>query len=227
MASSSRRRDAFRLLAASAGYVARSGFKLAALQASHRLVPRGGTVLDLGCSPGAWLQAASQAAGPTGRVIGVDMTRVSVPARLCHPGTVATLAADATTLTPASVRALAHLPPAFTFDAVLSDMCGATTGVADVDGERSAALVRVATRLACGVDDDNDDDDAHSPSCTGLLRLGGNFCAKSLESDATPALVDALRRRFHKVVRARPPATRAASREIYVVGLGRKACVRE
>lgn len=225
--SSSRRRDAFRLLAASAGYVARSGFKLASLQASFRLVPRGGTVLDLGCSPGAWLQAASQAAGPTGRVIGVDVTRVSVPGRLCHPGTVTTVAADAASLTPATLRTLAHLPSSFTFDAVLSDMCGATTGVADVDGERSAALVRVATRLACGVDDGDDgddgDDSTHSPSCTGLLRLGGNFCAKSLESDATPALVDALRRHFHRVVRARPPATRAASREIYVVGLGRKA----
>ena len=59
------------------GYLARSAFKLQAradrslhvdlaslkaccaqeIQDKHRVIPRGGHVLDLGCSPGAWLQA--------------------------------------------------------------------------------------------------------------------------------------------------------------------------
>lgn len=214
---SARRRDPARLLAASLGYVARSGLKLDWLQKKHALIPRGGAVLDLGCSPGAWLQAASMAAGPAGCVIGVDITPVPVPQRLVR-ARVSTVVADATTITPAELKKLAALPFTHFFDAVLSDMCGATTGVAHVDGERSAALVRAAARLALGGGDD--DDDKTSPP--GLLRLGGCFAAKALESEATRGVEAELRPHFRKLVRARPPATRAASREIYLVGLGRK-----
>ena len=38
--------------------------------------PPGGTVLDLGCSPGAWLQVACQELGPRGKgglVLGIDI----------------------------------------------------------------------------------------------------------------------------------------------------------
>ena len=226
-----RRRDPARLAAAAAGYVARSGLKLAALQAAHRLIPRGGSVLDLGCAPGAWLQAASAAAGPRGAVFGLDVTPTPVPGRLCWPGTVRTVVADAATLTPAAVRALAGRGPTFAFHAVLSDMCHATTGVAAVDGVRSAELAVAAARLALGGgggrDDDGDSLLTPPPSWppgrhAGLLRPGGAFVAKALESEATAALVSALRPHFERVARVRPGATRAASREIYVVGLGRK-----
>lgn len=59
-----------------AGYVARSAYKLLEIQQKHKLIPRGGRVLDLGCHPGAWLQVACQALGPAsagGVVVGVDL----------------------------------------------------------------------------------------------------------------------------------------------------------
>ncbi|WP_030275590.1 methyltransferase domain-containing protein [Streptomyces sp. NRRL B-24484] len=43
-------------------------------------VPDGGTVLDLGCGPGADLGALAAAAGPAGRVIGIDLDRAAVDA---------------------------------------------------------------------------------------------------------------------------------------------------
>jgi 23S rRNA U2552 (ribose-2'-O)-methylase RlmE/FtsJ len=60
----------------SAGYVARSAFKLLEIQEKHKIIPPGGRVLDLGCHPGAWLQVACQSLGPPkrgGLVIGVDI----------------------------------------------------------------------------------------------------------------------------------------------------------
>ena len=57
------------------------------IAASHSLPhPTGSHVLDLGCSPGAWLQVACQALGPAhknGCVIGVDV-QVIAASHACH-----------------------------------------------------------------------------------------------------------------------------------------------
>lgn len=49
--------DTWTKQAKTAGYVARSAYKLLEIQEKHKLIPPGGNVLDLGCHPGAWLQA--------------------------------------------------------------------------------------------------------------------------------------------------------------------------
>lgn len=46
------------------------------IQDKHRVIPRGGHVLDLGCSPGAWLQARRQGRWP-------PLTHTSVDTHLC------------------------------------------------------------------------------------------------------------------------------------------------
>lgn len=59
-----------------AGYVARSAYKLLEMQERYKLVRRGSRVLDLGCVPGAWLQVACQNLGPRsagGMVLGIDI----------------------------------------------------------------------------------------------------------------------------------------------------------
>jgi len=45
------------------GFVARSSFKLQEMQTKFGVIKKGGTVLDLGCHPGAWLQVACQSLG--------------------------------------------------------------------------------------------------------------------------------------------------------------------
>ena len=75
--------DVWSKKAKSAGYVARSAYKLLEIQEKYKLIPPGGRVLDLGCHPGAWLQVACGALGPPGRgglVLGVDI-QVGPPAR--------------------------------------------------------------------------------------------------------------------------------------------------
>ena len=46
------------------GYAARSVFKLAELEERFHVIPRGGRVLDLGCSPGSWSAFVIKQAGP-------------------------------------------------------------------------------------------------------------------------------------------------------------------
>jgi len=59
-------------------YPARSVYKLQEIQKRSRVIRRGDHVLDLGCAPGSWLIYAAEAAGPSGRVVGVDLTPVTV-----------------------------------------------------------------------------------------------------------------------------------------------------
>ncbi len=45
------------------GYVARSAYKLEEIDKKHRIIRKGNLVLDLGCSPGSWLQYAGRKVG--------------------------------------------------------------------------------------------------------------------------------------------------------------------
>mmetsp|Transcript_12700 Transcript_12700/g.32045 ORF Transcript_12700/g.32045 Transcript_12700/m.32045 type:complete len:175 (+) Transcript_12700:146-670(+) len=68
------------------GYAARSAFKLQEIQKRFNVIPKGGSVLDLGCHPGAWLQVVCQSLGPShagGAVLGVDLQETAMPEKLC------------------------------------------------------------------------------------------------------------------------------------------------
>lgn len=78
--------DKFFKQAKSEGYVARSAFKLLEIQQKHKIIPKGGYILDLGCHPGAWLQVSCQSLGPPkqgGLVLGVDIQETAVPGKYC------------------------------------------------------------------------------------------------------------------------------------------------
>lgn len=85
----------------SEGYVARSAYKLKEMQDKYALIPPGGEVLDLGCTPGAWLQVACKSLGPRGRggkVLGIDIQATTFP-NFCDDR-VHIVQADARTLLP-------------------------------------------------------------------------------------------------------------------------------
>ena len=67
------------------GYAARSAYKLKELQERFELLQRGNRVLDLGCSPGSWLQVAAEYVGRPGLLVGVDLKPTAVNVRCeCH-----------------------------------------------------------------------------------------------------------------------------------------------
>eukprot|EP00897_Mesotaenium_endlicherianum_P005834 jgi/Mesen1/5279/ME000263S04391 len=102
------------------------GWQLLEIQSKHKVIPRGGFVLDLGCAPGAWLQALGPPACG-GAVVGVDTK------------------ADVYEVAPSQLLKLA--PAGFT--TVLSDMCPSTSGTA-ADVALSVTLGERALELAAG-----------------------------------------------------------------------------
>src|SRR5208282_1857609 len=73
-------RDKYYRKARARGLPSRAAFKIEELIARAKLVPRGARVADLGCAPGGWLAILARAAGPSGRVIGVDLARCTIAA---------------------------------------------------------------------------------------------------------------------------------------------------
>lgn len=176
-------------------FPARSVYKLEEIQRKYPVIRKGGRVLDLGCSPGSWLLYAAKLAGPRGMVMGVDVKQVNIPL----PANAHTHVGD--------VTAIDDLLPVIGagFDAVISDMSPATTGRKDVDATRSYNLCCAALDMADAV-----------------LVPGGSFVCKIFQGEDFPVFSDAVRVRFDTRRIFKPQTCRKDSREIYIIGLGKK-----
>lgn len=179
-------------------FVARSVFKLEEIDKRYRLLGKGDLVVDLGCAPGSWLQYASKATGPSGRLVGIDLS----PVRAALGSNVTVLQRDVSKVTDAELRAALGGPA----DVVLCDMAPHTSGVRMVDQARSQALCDLALAVARGV-----------------LRLGGKFLVKIFQGADTPAYLKELRRHFATVLTFKPQSSRSESMETYAIAAGFRA----
>src|SRR6478735_312076 len=66
------RHDRFHQKAKKEGFLARAVFKLEEIDQQFKLFKPGQRVLDLGCSPGSWLQYARSRVGDKGLLVGLD-----------------------------------------------------------------------------------------------------------------------------------------------------------
>jgi 23S rRNA (uridine2552-2'-O)-methyltransferase len=178
-------------------YAARSVYKLAEIQKKHRLIKKGGRVLDLGCAPGSWLQFAAEQTGAKGRVVGVDLKPVTIKL----PDHVEVVTGDID-----EVFRDAAQPLGTGFSVVLSDMAPATTGNKHADAVRSFVLCETALEVAVKV-----------------LRPGGHFVCKIFQGEDFKAFCDNVKKRFNKMQIFKPQSSRKGSKEIFIIGLNKKA----
>jgi 23S rRNA (uridine2552-2'-O)-methyltransferase len=176
------------------GLRSRAAFKLQQLDERFRLLRSGMRVVDLGCAPGGWSQVAAERVGPSGAVVGIDLSETdSLPGATLLHGDFRDPEAMA------AIRAALGGPA----DLVLSDMAAPATGHAPTDHLRIVALAEDAFALA-----------------QTLLRPGGAFVAKVFQGGAEGALLAALKQSFTELRHAKPAASRAESAETYVVAKG-------
>jgi len=179
-------------------FAARSVFKLEEIDQRFKIFKPGQTVLDLGASPGSWSQYASKKIGNQGRVLGVDLSPVTVKL----PNAVF-LQADLRDLELEQVfKEHGFHPP---FDLVLSDMAPKTTGIRMTDQARSFELCELALDIA-----------------RRYLRPGGHFVCKLFHSDDFSKLRDEIKKNYSKFEAVKPESTRKISKEIFLVGLSKK-----
>ena len=174
------------------GYRSRAAYKLLEIDEKFGLLKKGARVVDLGCAPGGWLQAAVNKGAA--RVVGIDY--LDMPA---VPGAEFLKLDFLDETAPAKLKALL----AGKADLVLSDMAAPTTGHRSTDHLRIVALADAALDFALDV-----------------LAPGGAFVSKVFQGGAEGELLMRLKENFTSAKHAKPKASRAESAEMYVVAMG-------
>ncbi len=179
------------------GYRSRSAYKLIELDEREKLLRPGQRVMDLGSAPGGWSQVAGRLVGDKGRVLATDILPMD-PVRQ-----VDFIQGDFTD--EAVVAQLLGWLQGEKFDLVLSDIAPNITGIDSVDQAASMNFLEIAldtVKLA--------------------LKPGGAFVAKMFQGAGSDQYLKQLRAVFAKVSIRKPDASRAKSREVYLVARGFK-----
>lgn len=193
-------RDRFFHKAKQEGLRARSAYKLEEISRRFGLLKPGARVLDLGAAPGGFLQVIARAVGEKGLAVGIDRVAIQpLPFPQVSTAVMDVLAEDFD-------NALQALLGSGRLDLVVSDLAPKTTGIKDTDEARSIALAEKALDVA-----------------RRWLRPGGAFAAKLFMGGGFESFRKAVRADFDQVKIVRPEATRGASMEIYIAGLGRRS----
>ncbi len=179
------------------GYRSRASYKLLELIEKDRLLRPGMVVLDLGSTPGGWSQVVAPLLGSKGRLIASDILPMD-PIPHVH-----FIQGDFTEQEVFD-QIMAALEGAGV-DLVMSDMAPNISGVDAADQAASMYLVELALDMAVQV-----------------LKSGGNFVTKVFHGEGYEDYLKALRPHFEKVVVRKPEASRSRSREVYVVGKGKR-----
>jgi 23S rRNA (uridine2552-2'-O)-methyltransferase len=175
------------------GYRSRACYKLLEIQDKDKLIRPGMVVVDLGAAPGGWSQVAGQLVGDHGRVIASDILPVD------SLEGVEFIQGDFTeeTVFQQILDAIGEAP----VDLVISDMAPNMSGMSAVDQPQSMYLVELALDMSRRV-----------------LRPGGSFLCKVFQGEGFDELVRDARSCFGKVLVRKPAASRARSREVYLLG---------
>lgn len=174
------------------GFRSRSAYKLAAMAGA--LFRPGMAVVDLGAAPGGWSQVVAARVGKRGCVVAVDRLAMSpLPeVRFIQGDFCDAQVQDAIrTALPA---------PSHRADVVVSDLSPNLTGIAATDDENIYALTAAALQFA-----------------TNILVPRGAFLVKTFEGDARRRLQPQLAAAFAQTKTIKPAASRAHSREVYLL----------
>ncbi len=185
--------DEFVKLAWARGYRSRSAFKLLDLDKRDHLFRPGMTVVDLGAAPGGWSQVASERIGIKGMLISLDILPME-PLRGVE-FIQGDFREDGVLASLKKRLGDVHV------DLVMSDMAPNISGINAVDQPRAMYLAELAWELA-----------------KEILRPGGSFITKVYQGEGFDQFAGRLRLSFAKVCTRKPKASRARSREVYVLG---------
>ncbi len=190
-------KDEFVKRARRQGARSRAIYKLEEIDRRDHLLRPGMTVVDLGAAPGGWSQYAKSRVGASGRVLALDILPMEPIVG------VEFIEGDFTEqpVLDLLMQRLQGKP----VDLVISDMAPNMSGVPSVDQARSIATAELALDFA---------DKA--------LKPGGDLLLKTFQGAGFNELHARMRRRFGKLMSRKPQASRAESREIYLLGKGFK-----
>lgn len=190
-------RDPFVNAARQAGFRARAVFKLEQIDRKYRLIKPDSLIIDLGSAPGSWSQYAASRVRGEGQIIAVDLLAMKAIEKVNF------IRGDFTnnSVVEQIITALDDRPP----DLVLSDMAPNLSGIASTDQARVVALQQAVMAF-----------------CWRALRpgAGGALLTKLFAGESASATRKQFGACFARVRSVKPEASRAQSKEIYLLARG-------
>lgn len=206
------------------GHRARSVYKLAELQKRYRFISQDMVVVDLGAAPGSWSEFVAKILSKKGRVIAIDLlpikpiTNVTIlKGDFTDPKMRAALLATLSS-TPQKIKiqnSTAYPPssivdprqekfmPNKLIDVILSDMSPNLSGISEIDQANALSLAEAALAFAAN-----------------QLKPQGLFLIKFFQGENFPLFHTKFKNHFKNVDIIKPDASRARSKEIYLLGRG-------
>ena len=179
------------------GRRSRALFKLEEIDNKDKLLKRGATVVDLGAAPGGWSELAIEKVGDKGKVFALDILPMDAIAGVQF---IQGDFREESVLTQLLNEMGEHKA-----DLVLSDMAPNISGMSAVDQPRAMYLVELALDLARQV-----------------LNKGGSLLVKIFQGEGFDQYLAEVRTAFSSVKVRKPDASRARSREVYILAKGFK-----
>ena len=189
--------DRFVQQAQKKGLRSRAWFKLEEIQKSDKLFKPGITVVDLGAAPGGWSQYVASLIGNKGRIIACDLLPMDPIVGVDF------LQGDFRD--ELVLKALLERVGEEKVQVVMSDMAPNMSGQPAVDIPRAMYLVELALDM-----------------CRDVLARNGNFIVKVFQGEGFEEYLKQVRAMFKTVKIRKPEASRARSREVYIVATGMK-----
>ena len=177
------------------GYRTRASYKLIELDDKDKLIRPGSVVVDLGSAPGGWSQVVAKRVGEKGLVIASDILEMDAIADVTF------IQGDFTT--EEVYDQLVDVIDGRPVDLVISDMAPNMSGMSSIDQPGAMYLVELALDMARQV-----------------LKPNGSFVAKGFQGEGFDAYLADMEQSFAKVMIRKPKASRARSREVYIVAKG-------
>ena len=184
--------DKYVKLSQKEGYRSRAVYKLKELQEKDRLIQHGMTILDLGAAPGGWSQYAVELAGKNGRVIARDILPID-PLPF-----VEFIQGDFTE--ERILNEILDLAGNDKANIVISDMAPNLSGNDAIDQPGSIYLCELALDIS-----------------KRILAIDGTMVVKLFQGAGSDEYLKEVRQNFRQVKIRKPKASRARSREVYVV----------
>lgn len=179
------------------GYRSRAVYKLEEIQTKENLIKPNMKVIDLGAAPGGWSQYAAKLVGKNGRVIASDILAIDpLPFVEFIQGDFTEESVLNEILAVLEKDDLNNNK----LDIVISDMAPNMSGVESIDLPRSLYLCELALEMAREV-----------------LKPGGGLVVKLFQGQGSDQYLQDVRSSFRQVKIRKPKASRARSKEVYVV----------
>jgi len=189
--------DPYVKMAQQAGYRSRAVFKLQEIDDKDKLLKPGRAVVDLGAAPGGWCEFARSRLSDKDPVFALDILPMEPIDKVQF------LQGDFTEQS--VLEALLATLAGRQIDLVLSDMAPNISGMKAIDQPKAMYLAELALDFSKKV-----------------LVEGGDFLVKVFQGEGFDEYCKSLRTHFDKIYVRKPKASRARSREVYLLGRGYK-----